>query len=447
MTRRYLQDHARRLLLLLAVLLLAQPAAGETLTIDAAVQMALQRNESFLAVKTELGKADAEVKGAVAGALPHLDFSSNLTRNHEIPTVVFGGEEFRLGTKNNIDLNLRLTQPIYMGGKVFTALKVARIYRKYTKEMVGESQAQLVFGVRQAFLGAILAQDQVAVFRDAVATADYNLDMVRKMAQQGMVADYDVLRAEVESGNLRPQLTQAENQAEIALDQLRNMVGLKSSDSLSLTYSFDTTLTKENFSLSALQERASAVRPLLREQEYYQQLRDKAISIAKSGRRPNVSLSSGLSWSYQRDDLLLSSDNFTRSWSTTLNISMPIFDGFSTSAEVKKARLDYRASELQLSQTRNQVEIDVRGAFLQYGEASERLQAQAKTVDQAQEGLRIARLRYESGVGTQLEVLSAESALTQAKTNYVQATHDAALAVYRIMRVTGIENWDELKEL
>ena len=69
-----------------------------------------------------------------------------------------------------------------------------------------------------------------------------------------------------------------------------------------------------------------------------------------------------------------------------------------------------------------------------------------KTNEQAQEGLRIARLRYQNGVGTQLEILSAEAALTQSKTNYVQATHDAAEAVFELIRVTGVDTFDQLKE-
>lgn len=436
------------LLLLLGFLLAPSLIQAATLTIDQAVNLALARNKDFLVVKTELDKADAEVKNAVAGALPHLDFSSNYQRNHEIPTVVFGGEEFRLGTKNNINLGLTLTQPIYLGGRVFAAVKIARIYRKYINEMVEESKSQVVFGVRQAFLGTILAHDVVDVYRAAVETAEYNLSVVQKMAAQGMVSDYEVLRAEVEAANLRPQLIQAENDAEIAIDRLKDMIGMDSGESLELAYEFDPSVSAHHLDLDKLQSSAAEQRPLLKEQDYYEQMRRKAISVAKAtGRRPNISLSSGLSWAYQRDDLELSSDNFTRSWTTTLNFTMPLFDGFAAGSETKKAELDHHASILQKEQAANQVEIEVRAAYLQYQEAGDRLQAQARTVDQADEGLRIARLRYESGVGTQLEVLSAESALTQARTNYVQATHDVALAAYRLLRVTGIENWDELKEL
>jgi outer membrane protein TolC len=433
--------------LLFILLPVADFSIGLALTIDEAVQLALQRNEDFLVVLTELEKADADVKNAVAGALPHLDFDGRLQRNHEIPTMVFGGETFKLGTNNNLNFSLTLTQPIYLGGKVFSAVKIARIYRKYISEMVRESEIEVVFGVRQAFLGAILSQDYVAVYRDAVATAELNLEMVSKMAAQGVVSDYEVLRAEVEAANLRPQLTQAENRAVMALDELRDLIGMESGDEFALIYQFDPLVAQESFNLAGLQKSATSHRPLLQEQAYYEELRQKAIGVAKSGYRPNISLSSGLNWTYQDDDLDIGLRDFTRSWATTLFISMPLFDGFATSAEVKKARLDHHASQLQAKQANDRVEIEVRSAHLQFQEATERLQAQTKTVEQAEEGLRISRLRYESGVGTQLEVLSAESALTQAKTNFVQATHDAALGVYRLQRVTGLEDWKQLKEL
>ncbi len=113
---------------------------------------------------------------------------------------------------------------------------------------------------------------------------------------------------------------------------------------------------------------------------------------------------------------------------------------------MRKAKVDRQQAELGYEKMREQVEFEVRDAYLRYSEAVERLQSQRKTIEQADEGLRIARIRYQNGVGTQLEILSSESALTLARTNYVQATHDVALAVYRLQRVTGLDNFDELKE-
>jgi outer membrane protein len=424
-------------------------AFGSTLTIDDAVVMALRNNQDYLIAKSQLEKADAEIQKATAGALPTLSFGSSYTRNLKIPTMVFGGESFRFGTDNQMDIGLNLTQPIWIGGKVFTAMKIAKIYKKYTEDMVREAEGEISYGVRRAFLGAILTQDVVKVYRDALATAELNLDIVNKMYSQGVVSEYEFLRAQVEVANLRPQLTQIQNGAVIALESLKNLIGAKLSESLELRYEFDSTIVGRELNLEYLQTLARANRAALQQQEHLTEITRRAIGIAKSGRSFNLILQSQYGYRLQGDDNsfnLFKRGDWTPGWTATLNLSMPIFDGFTTTAEIRKAKTDYQNTSLSLEQLKQQIELDVRQSHYTYQESGERLRAQSKTIEQAEEGLRIARLRYQNGIGTQLEILSAEAALTQSKTNYVQATHDAAEAVYGLLRVTGVNNIEMLKE-
>jgi outer membrane protein len=424
-------------------------ASGSPLTIDDAVASALRYNQDYLIAKSQLEKADAEIQKATAGALPTLSFGSSYTRNLKIPTMVFAGETIRFGTDNQMDIGLNLVQPIWLGGKVFAAMKIAKIYKKYTEDMVREAEGQITYGVRRAFLGAILIQDVVKVYRDALATAELNLDIVNKMYSQGVVSEYEYLRAQVEVANLRPQLTQTQNGATIALESLKNLIGIKLSDSLELKYDFDSTIVGRKLNLEYLQTLARANRAALQQQEHLAEITRRAIGIAKSGRSFNLILQSQYGYRLQRDDSefkLFKRGDWTPNWTATLNLSMPIFDGFTTSAEIRKAKTDYQNTSLSLEQLKQQVELDVRQAYYTYQESGERLKAQKKTINQAAEGLKIARLRYQNGIGTQLEILSAEAALTQARTNYVQATHDAAVAVYGLLRVTGMNNIEMLKE-
>jgi len=433
-----------------AVFCLANASAfAASITIDDAVASALRNNQDYLIAKSQLDAADAEVQGALAGALPQLSFGSTFTRNLKVPTVVFAGESFRFGSDNEMNLGLSLTQPIWLGGKVFAAIKIARVYRRYTEEMVKEAESQVTYGVRRAFLGAILAQDVVKVYQDGLATAEMNLDIVSKMRSQGVVSEYELLRAQVEVANLKPQLTQAQNNAQNALDNLKKLIGAKLTDPLELSYGFDSTMVGQPLSIDHLQALAGEHRAALRQQQYVQDIAKRAIGVAKSGRSFSLIFQSQYGWQLQGDDdqfQLFKGDKWTPSWTAALSLSMPLFDGFSTSAAIKKAKVDSRTADLSYAQLKEQVALDVHQAYYNYQESGERLRAQLKTIEQAEEGLKIARLRYQNGVGTQLEILSAESALTQAKTNYVQATHDAAAAVYGLLQVTGVNNIQELKE-
>jgi outer membrane protein TolC len=424
-------------------------AFGSPITIDDAVASALLRNQDYLIARSQLDKAEAEIQKATAGALPTLDFGSSFTRNLKIPTMVFAGESYKFGSDNSVNIGLTLTQPIWIGGKVFAAMKIAKIYRSYTEDMVREVEGQITYGVRRAFLGTILTQDVVEVYKDALATAEMNLDIVDKMYSQGVVSEYEHLRAQVEVANLKPQLTQAENSAVIALETLKQLIGVKLSEPLELQYGFDSTVVGRQLNLEYLQKLATVHRASLQQQQKLADITGRAIGVAKSGRSFNLIFQSQYGYALQRDDesfRLFARGDWTPSWTATLSLTMPIFDGFTTSAEIKKARADNRDVKLTLEQLQQQVELEVRQAFYSYQESGERLKAQLKTIEQAEEGLKIARLRYQNGIGTQLEILSAESALTQAKTNYVQATHDAAAAVYGLFRVTGVNSIQELKE-
>ncbi len=439
-----------RLLPILMFVLLSGYSSGHaearTLTIEDAVAEALRSNQDYLIARSEIEKAEAEIQKATADAYPDLSLGSTYTRFLVVPEVVFGGQSFKMGTDNQIDAGLTLRQPIWQGGKVMAAIKIARTYRMYIEDMVNESGAEIAFAVRNAFLAVILARDVVNVNRDALAAAELNQEMVDKMQSQGVVSEYDKLRAEVEVANLRPQLLQAQNRAELALHALRNLLSLDLTEPIDLQYAFDVNSTGQNLNLARVTELAIAHRAALKQQEHLKEITRRAVTIAKADGSPKFDLVSQYGWRYQADDLGLDGDKWSPNWMASISLSYPIFNGFSTKASVRKAKVDNQQAEIGYEKTRDQIEFQVRGAYLTYVETVERLESQRKTIEQAEEGLRIARIRYQNGVGTQLEILSSESALTVARTNYVQATHDVALAVYRLQRVTGLDNFDELKE-
>jgi outer membrane protein TolC len=122
-----------------------------------------------------------------------------------------------------------------------------------------------------------------------------------------------------------------------------------------------------------------------------------------------------------------------------LVLSFPIFEGRAVSGRVKQARADYNQSLYLERQIRENVLLAVRSAYMSWQEAVASLKSQKRTIAQAEEGLRIANLRYNNGIGTQLEVLAAQTANTQAKVNYIRAIYDYELAAAGFLRAAGYE--------
>ena len=115
------------------------------------------------------------------------------------------------------------------------------------------------------------------VYRDALTAAELNLDIVSKMQAQGVVSEYEKLRAEVEVANLRPQLLQAQNQAELALHALRNFLSLDLTENLELEYSFDSTTVGQMLSLPRVTALAIANRSVLRQQDHLKDITRRAV--------------------------------------------------------------------------------------------------------------------------------------------------------------------------
>jgi outer membrane protein TolC len=114
-----------------------------------------------------------------------------------------------------------------------------------------------------------------------------------------------------------------------------------------------------------------------------------------------------------------------------------VFDGLLTRGKVTQARAQLEQAKIDYADTRRGIELEVRQAYSDYLQAVELLEAQKKTVDQAVESLRLAGVRFNTGTGTQLDVLSAQTALTDARSNEIQALYDYNVAIATLERATG----------
>jgi outer membrane protein TolC len=174
----------------------------------------------------------------------------------------------------------------------------------------------------------------------------------------------------------------------------------------------------------------------LREQVKLQQVN---VVNAKAGYKPTISAFAGYTWNNSQftdpNDL-----SYTiHGWNAGGQLTWSLFDGALTVGKVKQANADFDKSRTELDDRSRQIELDVRTAYSDFIEAQEVLESQHKVQEQAEESLREANARFDAGTGTQLDVLDAETSLTQARTTQVQAQHDYAAARARLERAIGAE--------
>jgi len=420
-------------------------AANLYLTRWEAVQLALKQNEGHRTVLLEAERVHGLYLEARAGALPSLTLEGEYLRNLELPTSVIrledsAGQSTKLrtsfGTKNDYRMTLRLNQPLYVAGKIGAALKIAGYGKELTAARIEASRRNTAAAADKAYLDAVAAGLAVRVFQAAEALADSNLRVVEALSAQGQVSEYDLLRAQVRAANARPDRISTENRARLAHDRLHDALALPPETVLHL----DTVLpvlTVPALALDGLLAEAQAQRPELRQGVLNVDINRKLIDIARGNGKPTLTFSSALQWQGLAEDLTPSSDEWYRSWNASLNLTWPLFTGFGVAGQVRQAKVDLHQSELAQAQLERQVRLEVQSAVADLEDAGERVQALGETVGQAERGVAIAHVRYQNGMGTQLELQDAEVALTAARVNRINALYDLALATSELRRAVG----------
>jgi len=415
-------------------------ANGKILTLEKVRDLALDYNRQLLSARRELDRASGEIVSARSGALPRLDLEGRYTRNLTDQELFFGGEKIPISQKNDFNFSLSLTQPLYVGGKVSSALKIAKIYDRYSREKVREVEHEIIYGAEAVFYAAILARSRLEVFHKADEQLGYNLEIAEKYYSQGMISEYELLRARVEKLNIEPQLVAAESELRVSRKRLKSFLGLSLDEPIELVTDLSDTAAVVLPPLDSLITLAVNGRPEINQARLQKRGYDKAVQIARSDwLYPTLLANASYDWSASSDNFSLRRDEKTSSWTASLLLSVPLFDGARSIGEVRKAKVDYYQAVLNEQQQYDDVRLEVEQAFDNLIMTRKALQLQSETIAQAEEGMRIADLRYESGVGTQLEVLSAQTALTQARTQLAETVYSYRLARSALKKATGYE--------
>jgi outer membrane protein TolC len=433
------------MLMVLVVLMLitAELSRGQmTLTIEDARRMALEFNRGYLSAREEVRIAQSEIVKARAGALPSIHLDGHYTRNIRIPSFfVSDGDttvEFETGFKNNFGATLSLEQPIWQGGKVFTAYAVARLYKEYAEAASSQTKADVVYNVDILFHRTVLERARLAVYRKAYEANKLNYEVVEKLHSQGQVSRFELLRARVERNNLLPQIIEAESAVQLAEKRLKSFIGVDlNSEVTVIPERADTSLTGLP-TLAELTETALRERPEVQRANLLVEISNKAVRIARGGYYPSFSAITRYDWQTASNRWTLD-ENTSESWTAGITVSFPIFEGWATRGEVTMRKAENSQARLAAKQVLDDVKLEVEAAHDQLLQAKRSLDVQGATIAHAEEGLKIANLRYQSGMGTQLEVLSAQAALTEARRAEAEALFHFRRAKAGIKKATTLD--------
>lgn len=411
----------KRFLLLSAALTMAlsQSAfAGETvaMNLDDAMLRAFRTNPTVSIAQYELDSARASYNAARQSRGISITASHQTKRYGNDDAVEVNGN-WTKGIGNNHANSLSASLPIFTGGKLSGTIKQAKANYQYNEVGVQRTYNEMRSTVTDGYFKMLQADNMQKLSAESVTRLEDHLKNVQAQYDVGVVAKVDVLRSQVELANAKQTLIQAENSYQVAEANMNKIVGLPMDTNLKL----DNLLVYNAYdkNMDDCLAYAAEHRPELMQAKYGVDAAKGALMVARSGHMPQVAASATQQWS----DSNWPGDEDGK-WGVGVNVSLNVFDTGVTLSKIHGAEADLKKAEETYRNTVDSVNLDVRSNYLGLREAEKRIGTTKLAVEQADEDYRIAQLRYMSGVGTNTDVLDAQVALTQAKTNYTQALYD-----------------------
>lgn len=411
------------------------------LTLDKSLELALSRNPYHLATEERVDAAYSKVREAASGFLPSLDAQGLHTLDEklfelEFPSFIPGEppQKVKVDFTRDYQFSMSLTLPLFTGGRLIAGFKQAKYNLDSSKEAVRQSENTTVFSTKGAFYGYLLAKEFVSVTEDAVRVADENLENVKNMYEVGMASKMDLLRSEVRVTNMQPLLIEAKNNLRIAELNLKTLLGLDLSQPVEIMGA----LKYEPYE-PALEEcvnKAMISRPEVKQLDFQRKMAEETLNMSRAGYFPTLAVNG--TYNFWADKFTFHKDTWSSFYAVNLVLTLPIFNGFRTSAQVGQAKALIREIELNQKALRDAVEFEVRQAVLKLEEARESLLSLKKNIEQAKESLRITQLNFAEGMATTLDVISAEAASSQAQVNYSQALFNYVMAKADLDRAMGV---------
>ncbi len=425
------------LIVAIAPAAVAQPGPT-TLTFAQAVTLALQQNQQLRVAAFDVAIARAQVAEARAATHGSVNAQVTYTRTKDQPptTFTFGMFSVTLPPPSSdlYDARLILQYPLYTGGRLEAQIALAEANLKGAEATFARLGQQIVFNVRQAYAQTLLAQAGIDVAERAVAQATENLRVARARVASGVAPRFDEIQANVAVAIARQGQVRARNVLAQATQALAQVLNLPLDTPLVLADSLTTEPVRT--SLERLIATASKMRPELAEVQARQAAAQAGIALAESGGKPNLALSGFGSYG-NTGGLLGGGSSGASNWGITLAVTMNLYDGGITRERIQETQLRLDQLKAQEVQQRQAIELEVRQALLNLQSAAEELAGADALIVQAAEALRIANVRFQAGVGTSLEVVSAQTAASQAEVSKAQALFNYTGARAALERAVG----------
>ncbi len=421
------------------------------LSLDEAIEIALCENPTIKIANLEIERFDYVRKQAASSLYPQIDASAQYAysiRRQEM------AEGFSFGGKNTFNVAGNVALPLFVPS-VYRQMKMTRTQMAAAVESARANRIDLVASVRSAYYNVLLAEQSLEVLQEAVLTTQRVVDNTKSMFDNGLVAEYDYITAEVQLSNLKPQVSQAKTAIELTKLQLKMYLSLPEDTEIEVSGSLDDfrdkVLLGEDYSTDITENTTLKSLDINRELLQHQE------KLIQTTRMPTIAAFGSISYiGQERVDLSglmggamgggAAVQEQSKFWwqypiSIGAQISIPIFAGMKKTNQLREVRNQITQLDMQREYIEQSVKIQVQQSIHTLINARETMQSNALTVEQAEKAYNISFARYNAGAGTILELNSSQLALTQAQLNYSQSIYNYLEAEALYKKALGNEEY------
>ena len=421
---------------------------NQPISLSQALELAKRNNNDLQVSVLQLERSKSVLREAQAALMPSVDLSGDVTNSRSASSTL----SFDQARKTNplvgdppanttFSGTAQIRYDLYTSGRRNAAIKEAQERIRVQELDVERQSEEIRLNVARAYYDLQQADENVRISQSAVTNAQASLKDAVALERAGVGTRFDVLRSQVNLANSQQDLTSAFSQQQIARRKLAPLLNLSQSASIS---------AGDPVKLAGLWQHPleqSIVLAYQNRPELQQNLAQRNISEAQRKQAlaalgPQVSLVGRYNLLDQFDDDTSVSDGYSLGVQATFSL----YDGGAAKARAAQSKTNIAIAETQFSEQRNQIRFQVEQAYSTQASNLENVQTSNVALEQAKESLRLARLRFQAGVGTQTDVINALNDLTRSEGNRVKAILDYNRALTELQRYVTTRGLNQLQE-
>ncbi len=420
-----------------------QGVGQDSLTVDKAVSMVLATNPSIQQAVEQINATEAGVGVSRSSLYPEGGVSLGYTRIGPVPAFSFPGfGNILLAPANNYDEHIGFSGTVYDFDKRQKSIDLSKTQVESAKDRLELVRQELAYRTIQTFYSILFLERSIRVQNDEIGNLNQHLLMTKKRVEAGTATDFDVLTTQVRVAAAENQKIGLENSLENAKIALRRLLGFAPGSPINLAGQFDetpVTLNVDSLTAVALRNRVEVkaaddqIATARAQYNVASAIYNPSLNVAfvygfKNGYEPNLNAWRG---------------NFAAAAQLQVPISgvIPFFGGYRRDNMEQQASAEIKAAQSSRSVVEDLVKADVEKGVSDLHSAVDKLQTTNVAVQQAESALSLARIRYEAGTVTNLDLLDAETALAQARLSRLQALFNFVIGRYELEQAVGEKAW------